>query len=199
MGGWRELAFPIESLSDVELVIDDERADVVTDPLRWRILETLGDGKSVAEISRALGVTDARVLYHVKRLAQTSATLLEHEDEAPQKRRCRPLVGKIRVHDRSPPNDAHTEAIPSDVSSDFNQAFREVAEGLYGASRVVARSHNRARLSKEQAAEFTRRLLALIEDYFPPGKGDRSGVKYGFYGVITPIDLHPLADSANNR
>ena len=198
MGSWRELVFPIESLSDVELVIDDERADVVTDPLRWRILETLGDGKSIAEISRALGVTDARVLYHVKRLAQTSVILLEHENEATQERRCRPLVGKIRVRDRPPPNDAHAEAIPNDVSSDFNQAFREVAEGLYGASRVVARNHNRARLSKEQAAEFTRRLRALIEDYFPPGKGDRSGVKYGFYGVITPIDLHPLAGSENN-
>ena len=48
---------------------------------------------------------------------------------------------------------------------------------------------------KEQAAEFGRRLLALIEEYFPPGKGDRSGIKYGFYGILTPIDLHPLEDS----
>ena len=50
-------------------------------------------------------------------------------------------------------------------------------------------------LSEEQAAEFGRRLLALIEEYFPPGKGDRSGIKYGFYGILTPIDLHPLGDS----
>ena len=56
-------------------------------------------------------------------------------------------------------------------------------------------NHNRARLSEEQAAEFGRRLLALIEEYFPPGKGDRSGIKYGFYGILTPIDLHPLGDS----
>ena len=56
-------------------------------------------------------------------------------------------------------------------------------------------NHNRARLSEEQAAEFGRRLLALIEEYFPPGKGDRAGVKYGFHGILTPIDLHPLGES----
>ncbi|MCZ6781520.1 MAG: hypothetical protein O7C73_07755 [Nitrospirae bacterium] len=50
-------------------------------------------------------------------------------------------------------------------------------------------------MSEEQASEFSRRLLALIEEYFPPGKGDQSGIKYGFYGVLTPIDLHPLKGS----
>ena len=34
-----------------------------------------------------------------------------------------------------------------------------------------------------------------IEEYFPPGKGDRSGIKYGFHGVLTPIDLHQLGDA----
>ena len=87
------------------------------------------------------------------------------------------------------------EAMPTDVVSQFNQAFREVAEGLYGSTFQQSVNHNRARLSEEQAAEFGRRLLALIEEYFPPGKGDRSGIKYGFYGIFTPIDLHPLEDS----
>ena len=58
---------------------------------------------------------------------------------------------------------------------------------------------NRARLSEEQASEFGRRLLALIEEYFPPGKGDQSGIKYGFYGILTPIDLHPLDDSESKK
>ncbi len=44
-------------------------------------------------------------------------------------------------------------------------------------------------------ADFGRRLLALIEEYFPPGKGDLSGIKYGFYEIFTPIDRHPLGDS----
>ena len=81
------------------------------------------------------------------------------------------------------------------LSASFNQAFREAAEGLYGSTIHQSINHNRARLSEEQAAEFGRRLLALIEEYFPPGKGDRSGVKYGFHGILTPIDLHPLGDS----
>ncbi len=92
-------------------------------------------------------------------------------------------------------SDQTGEAMPSDVASQFNQAFREAAEGLYGSAFQLSVNHNRARLSEAQAAEFNRRLLALIEEYFPPGKSDRSGTKYGFHGVLTPIDLHPLGDA----
>ena len=88
---WRELTFPTNALKETVIVIEDDRANILADPLRWLILETLGDGKSVSE--------------------------------------------------------------------------------------------------------FSRRLLALIEEYFPPGKGDQSGIKYGFYGILTPIDLQPLEDS----
>ena len=69
MTGWRELTFPGDTRKGLVLVIDDERANVLTDPLRWRILNTLGEGKSVAEISSMLGVTDSRVLRHLERLA----------------------------------------------------------------------------------------------------------------------------------
>ena len=87
------------------------------------------------------------------------------------------------------------EAIPPDVADQFNQALREAAEGLYGSTFQISVNHNRARLSEEQAAEFNRRLLALIEEYFPPGKGDPAGIKYGFHGVLTPIDLHPFEET----
>ena len=85
--------------------------------------------------------------------------------------------------------------MPPGVASQFNQASRELAEGLYGSQRQFSVNHNRSRLSEEQAAEFNRRLLSLIEEFFPPGKGDPAGIKYGFYGVLTPIDLHPFTDS----
>ena len=195
MSTWRELTFPINSLKDAVLVIEDDRANVLVDPLRWRILEILGAGKSVAEISQTLDVTDARVLYHLQRLAQTGVVHLEEEGADPQEWRCLPAVGKVRVRDTRAAQDQIAEAMPTDVVSQFNQAFREAAEGLYGSTFQQSINHNRARLSEEQAAEFGRRLLALIEEYFPPGKGDRSGVKYGFYGILTPIDLHPLGDS----
>ena len=196
MSTWRELTFPTNSLNDAVLVIEDDRANVLADPLRWRILEILGEGKSVAEISQTLDVTDARVLYHLQRLAQTGVVHLEEDGASPQEWRCLPAVGKVRVRETHSANDQIAEAIPTDVVGQFNQAFREAAEGLYGSTFQQSVNHNRARLSEEQAAEFGRRLLALIEEYFPPGKGDRQGIKYGFYGILTPIDLHPLGDAA---
>ncbi len=195
MSTWRELTFPNNSSKDAVLVIEDERANVLTDPLRWRILEILGAGKSVAEISQTLDVTDARVLYHLQRLAQTGVVHLEEEGANPQEWRCLPAAGAIRVRESLSASDQIEEAMPTDVVSQFNQASREAAEGLYGSTFQMSVNHNRARLSEEQAAEFGRRLLALIEEYFPPGKGDRQGIKYGFYGILTPIDLHPLGDS----
>ncbi|MDD9948015.1 MAG: winged helix-turn-helix domain-containing protein [candidate division Zixibacteria bacterium] len=200
MTTWRELTFPIESQDAAELVIEDDRAYIILDPLRWRILEILETGKSVTEISDALDVTDARVLHHVQRLEETGVVRLEGDGAAdPRKWRCLPAAGVIRVraemaaHSQAVGKQAN-EAIPADVADQFNQALREAAEGMYGPSFQVSINHNRARLSEVQAAEFNRRLLALIEEYFPPGKGDRSGVKYGIYGVFTPIDLHPFGD-----
>ena len=69
MTGWREVTFPGDTGKRSVLVIDDDRLNLLADPLRWRILETLGEGKSVAEISSMLGVTDTRVLRHLERLA----------------------------------------------------------------------------------------------------------------------------------
>ena len=153
----------------------------------------IGTGKTIADISEQMNMTDARVLYHVKRLAETNILHLEEKGTDARRWYCRPLVSRMRVCDQVPQD--RPEAIPDHVVSDFNQAFREMAEGLFGAVRQVSVNHNRARLSEEQASEFSRRLLALIEEYFPPGKGDRSGIKYGFYGILTPIDLHPLGES----
>ena len=191
MSTWRELTFPTSSLKGAVLVIEDDRVNVLADPLRWRILEILGAGKSVAEISQTLDVTDARVLYHLQRLAQTGVVHLEADGADPQEWRCLPAASAIRIREPRVANDQIAEAMPTDVVSQFNQAFREAAEGLYGSTFQQSINHNRARLSEEQAAEFGRRLSALIEEYFPPGKGDRSGIKYGFYGILTPIDLHP--------
>ena len=199
MTAWRELSFPVGLSKDAVLVIEDDRANVILDPLRWRMIEIFGAGKSVADISRALDVTDARVLYHLQKLEQTGVVVLE-EGARPGDRHCRPAAGAIRVREDLEPDDQQEEAIqeeaiPSDITFQFNQAFREAAEGMHGPFYHVSVNHNRARLSEEQAAEFSRRLLALIEAYFPPRRGDRRGTKYGFYGVLTPIDLHPIADA----
>ena len=195
MSTWRKLTFPTNTLKETVIVIEDDRANILADPLRWLILETLGEGKSVAEISHILEITDARVLYHLKKLAETGAVQLEKNETGPHEWRCSPAAGKIRVREDLLANNQVPEALPTDVVRQFNQAFREAAEGMYGSTFQTSVNHNRSRLSEEQASEFGRRLLALIEEYFPPGKGDRSGIKYGFYGILTPIDLHPLEDS----
>ncbi len=194
MSTWRELTFPTNALKETMIVIEDDRANILTDPLRWLILETLGERKSVAEISQTLEITDARVLYHLKKLAETGVVHLNKDETDPHEWRCSPAADKIRVREDLLANNQVAEAMPSDIVNQFNQAFREAAEGLYGSTFQTSVNHNRARLSEEQASEFGRRLLALIEKYFPPGKGDQSGIKYGFYGIFTPIDLHPLDD-----
>ena len=195
MSTWRELTFPTNTLKKTVIVIEDDRANILADPLRWLILETLGEGKSVAEISQTLEITDARVLYHLKKLTQIGVVHLQKDETDLQEWCCSPAADKIRVREDLLANNQVSDAMPINVVSQFNQAFREVAEGLYGSTFQTSVNHNRARLSEEQASEFGRRLLALIEEYFPPGKGDRSGIKYGFYGILTPIDLHPLGDT----
>ena len=197
MTAWRELIFPFGLSKDAVLVIADDRAKVILDPLRWRMLEILGAGKSVGDVSRTLDVTDARVLYHLQKLERTGVVVLE-EGAHPGDRRCLPSAGVIRVRAYFESDDRQEDAIPSDVAFQFNQAFREAAEGMYGPYCQMSVNHNRARLSEEQAAEFSRKLLALIETYFPPGRGDRRGTKYGFYGVLAPIDLHPIEDAEDS-
>ena len=191
MAGWRELTFPDAKTASV-LVIDDERVNVLADPLRLRILETLGEGKSVAEISSMLGVTDARVLRHLERLADSDVVYLKKTSSDPRAWRCVPAAGRIRFPDPIDETTETTEPMPREVVCQFNQAFRESADGIFGPNFQSSVNHNRARLSEEQAAEFNRRLLSLIEEYFPPGRGDPSGIKYGFFGVLTPIDLAPI-------
>ena len=230
MTRWREITFSVDESDsagtdpeNAKIVIEDERAGVLTDPLRLRMLEILGEGKTVTEISETLDVTDARVLYHVRRLAETGIVTFEDAGDDRRNWRCVPVASAVRfrvdpedenrgevanlgkeavsadVASTVDPASTADPAIPADVAGQFNQAFREAAEGMYGPSFQASVNHNRARLSEAQAAEFNRRLLALIEEYFPPGKGDRSGIKYGFHGVLTPIDLHPLGEAGTGE
>lgn len=192
MAGWIELTFRGKTGRESLLVIDDVRVSLLADPLRRRILETLGQGKTVAEISTDLDVTDARVLRHLERLAESDIVYLQQDGGDPRAWRCIPAADRIRFPDPRDNNAEDTKPVPSEVACQFNQAFRESADGIFGPGFQSSVNHNRARLSEGQAAEFNRRLLELIEEYFPPGKGDPAGIKYGFFGVLTPIDLAPL-------
>lgn len=193
----REIHCPEAEGTEV-LEISDERALVLLDPLRWRVLESLGTGKTLPQLADALQVTDARLLYHLRVLAELGVVRLEQTGASPTGWRCTPVARRLRVLVNGTSDEA-ADLIPAAIAGDFNQAARELREGLYGQGRQFHINHNRSRLSDEQAAEFNRRLLALIEEFFPPGKGDPSGIKYGFHGVFTPIDLHPLADPSTDQ
>ena len=139
-----------------------------------------------------LGITDTRILRHLELLAGLEVVHLHKTGSDPRTWRCLPAVGKIRFPDRSDETAIPFDPMSTEVVCQFNQAFRESADGIFGPNFQSSVNHNRARLSEDQAAEFNRRLLNLIEEYFPPGKGDPSGIKYGFFGVLTPIDLAPI-------
>ena len=53
MSEWREFTFRIETMDDPEITVEGDRAKVVSDPLRLQILESLGEGKSVADYRRS--------------------------------------------------------------------------------------------------------------------------------------------------
>ena len=102
MTTWRELTFPIDCRQEEVLVIVDDQAIIINDPLRWRILEILGEGNTVAEISELLDVTDAgaRILYHLQRLAETGVVHLEEDGSSAPVNSPRPPTYRPRLSSR---------------------------------------------------------------------------------------------------
>lgn len=159
--------------------------------VRRRALSALSTRTTLAELSNDVGATDARLLWHLEAL-QTDGLVVSSETDGLWIRTER---SDALLADRHPPGP--NRAIPGQVVDDFEDAILEAGEALYGDAFVQASGEHRTRLSTEQAAEFRDRLIDLVEEYFAPGQGDRSGVKYGFHWIMTPIDLHPLEEPAS--
>jgi hypothetical protein len=154
--------------------------------LRRRLLLHLDQGRTLGELAQETGATDARVLWHLERMANEGQVEIL-EDGHTWHRRNQAIP--------SPSPEPTDIAFPPRLVEDFEDAYRELGDGLYGPDAVHASGEHRTRLSTTQASEFQARLLDLVAEYFAPGKGDRSGVKYGFHWVLTPIDLHPLGEA----
>ncbi|MGH2549913.1 MAG: winged helix-turn-helix domain-containing protein [Thermomicrobiales bacterium] len=155
--------------------------------IRSRILASLDESKVLSELADDIGVTDSRLLWHLRQMRDDG--LLESGDEVRWSR------SEERLLAPESSRTIRTSSVFSDrVVDDFNDAMGEAADGLYGASYTQAGGEHRSRLSTEQAEEFRDRLVSLIEEYFAPGQGDRTGIKHGFHWVLTPIDLHPSDD-----
>lgn len=162
--------------------------DPARDELRQRILGQLGEPMTLTDLADRLEVTDARLLWHLRRLRSADYVAAD-EAEAGWRR----TVAGAAATGRSAPTSPR-RAFPERIVADFEQAIVESREGIYGNDFVQHGGEHRSRLSREQAAEFRDRLVKLVEEYFAPGSGDRGGLKYGFHWVLTPIDLHPLRD-----
>ncbi|MGH3488171.1 MAG: winged helix-turn-helix transcriptional regulator [Actinopolymorphaceae bacterium] len=158
------------------------------DQLERRIMEALNSRVPVAALAESLGVTDARVLWHLERLAAGGYV---HGDGADGDWR-RTSAGDEALGE--PVAGPKTDSYPARLVYDYGQALVEAEAGMYGAEYVQRSGEHASRMSHAQAAEFTDRLLALVDEYFAPGRGDRAGLKYGFHWILTPVDLRPLDD-----
>lgn len=164
----------------------NDSADRITDqPLFPRILAALAQPVTLEELSGDLDVTDSRLDWHLQSLAEESLVELDTDQRWTRTATGAQLASHL-VIDRDGPFGAGVY--------DLDQAYAEARAGLYGNTFLQRFGHHAARLSDAQASEFAPRLETLAAEYFAPGRGDRSGLKYGLSWAITPVDLHPLDD-----
>ena len=151
------------------------------------ILRSLESPGTVDEIAARLDVNDARVLWYLRKLEATGRVVVTEGvwSRTPEGSR---LLS-------SPSSVPEGTTLPGRTVYDFQQAFADAAAGMFGDTYVQARGEHGGRLSLGQAAEFRERLASLVAEYFAPGNGDRTGVKYGLHWTLTPTDLHPLGDA----
>ena len=150
-----------------------------------QIVHALDRRKTLDELAAELHVTDARVRWYLDRLQ--AADLLGEQDG----KWSRTDQSNVMLTSPEPATDDQS-IMPGRTVYDFQQAYADAAAGMFGTEFVQQSGEHGARISLQQAAEFRDRLLALIAEYFAPGKGDRTGTKYGFHWVLTPTDLHPI-------
>lgn len=151
------------------------------------IIRALTRPMSVGDLAACLQVTDARVLWYLRRLADSAR--VEERDGQWQR------TGAGAEYLAEPVLDSDdVTVLPGRTVYDFRQAFADADAGMFGPVFVRAGGEHGSRMSYDQAQEFNERLQALIAEYFGPGQGDRRGTKYGLHWVLTPTDLHPLDD-----
>ena len=146
------------------------------------------DAWTLNEIADGLQVNDARVRWYLERLHETGRIAKSGDAWILTAAGSELLAHPV-------PDSSDRTIMPGRTVYDFQQAFADTAAGMFGDAYVQGRGEHGGRLSTKQAQEFQERLMSLVAEYFAPGKGDRSGTKYGFHWTLTPTDLHPLSDN----
>lgn len=172
--------------ADDKLTSADSDTPWETSALPRDILRTLDSPRTLEQVATQLDVNDARVLWYLRKL-EASGRVVETNGAWSRT----PEGGRLLASSPAVPEGT---TMPGRTVYDFRQAFADAAAGMFGDTYVQAGGEHGARLSLDQAAQFRERLARLVAEYFAPGKGDRSGVKYGLHWTLTPTDLHPLGD-----
>lgn len=157
-------------------------------PLPRDIVGLLDSPKSLTRLADALRVTDARVLWYLKKLEATGRV------EERNGLWVRTDRGADYAAAPAPAREDCT-VLPGRTVYDYQQAFADAEAGMFGATFVQGTGEHGGRVPYERVVEFNERLLGLIAEYFAPDRVDRAATpKYGFHWVLTPTDLHPIDD-----
>jgi hypothetical protein len=150
------------------------------------IVRLLDSPKSLTDLADLLQVTDARVLWYLKKLAATGSV------EQVKGLWLRTQRGAEYLATPQPTTTDCT-VLPGRTTYDYQQAFADARAGVFGPTFVQATGEHGGRVPYARVVEFNQRLLDLIAEYFAPDRIDPAATpKYGVHWVLTPTDLHPL-------
>ncbi len=194
--------------AEFDLIRDPGRAAALLDPLRLRILESLGDGDSASGLSRRLGLPRQKLNYHLRELEK--AELVEMVEER-RRGNCmeRVLRATARAYVITPEVLGALGADPSQFADRFSAGYliavaartiRELAELRQGAEKAGKRlatftldtevrfaSAEQRHAFAEELGDAVARLAAKFHDEHAPG-GRRFRVTVG---------SHPLPKTAH--
>lgn len=153
-----------------------------------RIVRHLNHSRTLNQLAEALNATDARVLWYLAKLREAGRVREDagiwSRTDAGSRYAEEPIVAA-----------EEGSQLPGRSVFDYQQAYADAAAGMFGSVYVQAGGEHAGRVPYARAQEFSERLTDLVSEYFSPEAVDPgASPKYGFRWVLTPVDLHPLAD-----
>jgi DNA-binding transcriptional ArsR family regulator len=170
-------------------ISDPRQLKAFADPMRNRILHILSNKEATnQQLAAALGEPQAKVLHHVRFLLDAGLIRLVEQ---------RVRGGNVEKFYRATarvygfrPDPADVETLTGPVSGAI---FESVTQELIASLKLwpdqpLYWETRRTRLSEERLAEFDRRLLALLEEFWgrldEPATGDPDANLIAFAGVM---------------
>lgn len=189
---------PDYELDDLRVVNSRRELRAMADPLRGTLLDLLLErAATVGELATAVGRPKSTVAYHVGVLVDAGMLKVVRTrrvraiDERFYGRTARVFqVGALAPEDRPVPFDNLSQAA-TEAAATLSAAAAEAAPA-HEADDVVAIVRH-ARIPRDRAAEFWRRVLALTQEFTQlPRAG---GTVYGFVAGLYPTAYPTLPDA----